>query len=226
MIWSDKGFLLSKVNFQENSIISKFFTEKHGKCSGIIYGATSKKIKSYLQNGNELYLEYFSKNDNTMGYFKTEIITPSTSKFFSEKVKLSCIVSMLDLVNLLTVEGQENKKIYNLINKFFLNFNSEDWIKNYIFIELELLKYIGFDLNIKEFCKYEVINNLKKYFIDTSSRKLIVPNFLVEDNYNNISDNDIYNSLILISEFMKKNIFIPNSINFPISRLNFINNFK
>ena len=107
-----------------------------------------------------------------------------------------------------------------------LNFNSEDWIKNYIFIELELLKYIGFDLNIKEFCKYEVINNLKKYFIDTSSRKLIVPNFLVEDNYNNISDDDIYNSLILISEFMKKNIFIPNSINFPISRLNFINNFK
>ena len=71
------------------------------------------------------------------------------------------------------------------------------FIKNYIFIELELLKYIGFDLNIKEFCKYEVINNLKKYFIDTSSRKLIVPNFLVEDNYNNISDNDIYNSLIL-----------------------------
>ena len=139
-----------------------------------------------------------------MGYFKTEIITPSTSKFFSEKVKLSCIVSMLDLVNLLTVEGQQNKKIYNLINKFFLNFNSEDWIKNYIFIELELLKYIGFDLNIKEFCKYEVINNLKKYFIDTSSRKLTVPNFLVEDNYNDIADNDIYNSLILISEFMKK----------------------
>ena len=54
----------------------------------------------------------------------------------------------------------------------------------------------------------------------------MVPNFLVENSYNNISKADIYNSLILISEFMKKNIFIPNSLNFPVSRLNFINNFK
>ena len=45
MIWSDKGFLLSKLAFQENSIIANFYTKKHGKCAGIIYGATSKKFK-------------------------------------------------------------------------------------------------------------------------------------------------------------------------------------
>ena len=161
-----------------------------------------------------------------MGYFKIEIITPSTSKFFSEKIKLSCIVSILDLVNLLTVEGQQNEKIYNLIKNIFLNLDNKNWIANYIYSELELLRYIGFDLNIKEFCKSEVTNNIKNYFINTSSKKLMVPNFLVENSYNNISKADIYNSLVLISEFMKKNIFIPNSLNFPVSRLNFINNFK
>ena len=74
MIWSDKGFLLSKLAFQENSIIANFYTKNHGKCSGIIYGATSKKIKNYLQNGNELHIEYNSKNENALGYFKVEII--------------------------------------------------------------------------------------------------------------------------------------------------------
>ncbi len=87
MIWSDTGFLLSKTLFQENSVIAIFFTKKHGKCSGIIYGATSKKIKSYLQNGNELFLEYHSKNDSALGYFKIEIINPFTSKYFYEKKK-------------------------------------------------------------------------------------------------------------------------------------------
>lgn len=87
MIWSDKGFLLSKLAYQENSIIANFYTKQHGKFSGIIYGATSKKLKNYLQNGNELYLEYKSKNENTLGYFKVEIINPYTSKFFSEKKK-------------------------------------------------------------------------------------------------------------------------------------------
>ena len=88
MIWVDTGFLLTKIPFQENSIIANFYTKKHGKFAGIIYGSTSKKIKSYLQNGNELYLEYHSKNDSALGYFKIEIIKPFTSKFFSEKKKL------------------------------------------------------------------------------------------------------------------------------------------
>ena len=226
MIWVDKGFLLTKIPFQENSIIANFYTKEHGKFSGIIYGATSKKIKNYLQNGNELYLEYHSKNDNALGYFKIEIIEPFTSKFFSEKRKLNCIVSVLELIKILTVDGQENQKIYNLINELFILLNNQNWEVEYVFWELRMLKYIGFDLNISEFSKFEIIDNKKKYFIENSSKKIIVPNFLIENNEKNITNKDIYNSLNLISEYLKKNILIPNNINFPFSRNNFINYFK
>tara|TARA_B100000963_G_scaffold351021_1_gene362036 strand:+ start:1221 stop:1904 length:684 start_codon:yes stop_codon:yes gene_type:complete len=227
MNWTDKGFLLSKLAFQENSIIANFYTKKHGKCSGIIYGATSKKIKNYLQNGNELFLEYNSKNENALGYFKVEIINPHSSKYFSEREKLNCIVSMLELIKVLTVDGQENIKIYQLIQDLFFLLNKEDWFIEYVFWELNLLKFIGFDLNIKDFCKNEIIDNNKVYFVENSFKKIIVPNFLVEK-YDNkkISNKDIYNSLNLISEYMKKNIFLPNNVNFPISRQNFINHFK
>ncbi len=226
MIWVDKGFLLTKIPFQENSIIANFYTKEHGKFSGIIYGATSKKIKNYLQNGNELYLEYHSKNDNALGYFKIEIIEPFTSKFFSEKRKLNCIVSVLELIKILTVDGQENQKIYNLINELFILLNNQNWEVEYVFWELRLLKYIGFDLNISEFSKFEIIDNKKRYFIENYSKKIIVPNFLIENNEKNITNKDIYNSLNLISEYLKKNILIPNNINFPFSRNNFINYFK
>lgn len=226
MIWSDSGYLLSKIPFQENSIIVNFYTQKHGKCSGIIYGATSKKIKNYLQKGNELYLEYHSKSDNALGYFKVEIIKPRTSEFFSDKIKLNCIVSTLELIKILTVDGEKNLKIYNLIDNFFFLLNDKNWKTNYIYWELKLLKYIGFDLNIAEFCKYEMFKNDKRYYIETSSKKLIVPNFLIDDVSVDISDRDIFNSLTLLSEYMKKNIFTPNNINFPQSRQNFINYFK
>lgn len=226
MIWSDSGYLLSKIPFQENSIIVNFYTQKHGKCSGIIYGATSKKIKNYLQKGNELYLEYHSKSDNALGYFKVEIIKPRTSEFFSDKIKLNCIVSTLELIKILTVDGEKNLKIYNLIDNFFFLLNDKNWKTNYIYWELKLLKYIGFDLNIAEFCKYEMFKNDKRYYIETSSKKLIVPNFLIDDVSVDISDRDIFNSLTLLSEYMKKNIFTPNNIHFPQSRQNFINYFK
>tara|TARA_B100000989_G_C19481004_1_gene445123 strand:+ start:332 stop:1012 length:681 start_codon:yes stop_codon:yes gene_type:complete len=226
MIWTDTGFLLTKIRYQENSIIANFYTKTHGKTAGIIYGATSKKIKNYLQNGNELHLEYHSRNNNSLGYFKIEIIKPITSKFFFEKKKLNCIVSMLELIKILTVDNQANKNIYDLINRFFKILDNDNWEIDYVYLELSLLKFIGFDLNITEYCKSEIIKNEKKYFIENSTKKLIVPNFLIEDNIENITNKDIFNSLNLISEYLKKNILIPNNINFPFSRNNFIKYFK
>ena len=46
MIWDDSGFLLSKNRYNENSVIAEIYTENHGKVSGIIFGATSKKIRN------------------------------------------------------------------------------------------------------------------------------------------------------------------------------------
>ena len=43
MQWDDIGFLLSKTKYSENSLIIEVFTENHGKCSGIVFGGTSKK---------------------------------------------------------------------------------------------------------------------------------------------------------------------------------------
>ena len=133
---------------------------------------------------------------------------------------------MLELIKILTVDGQENQKIYNLINDLFILLDNENWITNYVFWELTLLRYIGFDLNISEYCKFEIIENKKKYFIENASKKMVVPNFLIDNNRENITDKDIFDSLNLISEYLKKNILIPNNINFPFSRNNFIKHFK
>ena len=73
MIWSDTGFLISKNKYNENSIISEIFTKNHGKTVGIIFGGTSKKVKNYLQIGNLLHINYNSKSDNRIGYFKLGI---------------------------------------------------------------------------------------------------------------------------------------------------------
>ena len=37
MIWDDKGFLLSKNKYNENSLISEIYTKNFGKVSGIIF---------------------------------------------------------------------------------------------------------------------------------------------------------------------------------------------
>ena len=66
MNWDDVGFLLSKNRYNENSLIVEIFTKDHGKISGIIFGGTSKKIKNYLQIGNQLYTNFNSKTENKL----------------------------------------------------------------------------------------------------------------------------------------------------------------
>ena len=148
MIWDDTGFLLSKNKYNENSIISEIYTKNHGKVSGIIFGGTSKKIKNYLQIGNEIHVNFNSKSDNKIGYFKVEILKALSPIYFENPQKLLSILSAMQLVKLLTADYQTNKDIYILINKFYLLLNNKDWIKEYIFFFFFLFKLIRYDLDL------------------------------------------------------------------------------
>ena len=120
------------------------------KFLAIIFGGTSKKIKNYLQIGNKLYVNYNSKSENKIGYFKIEILK-ALSPFILIIIKKNYHVlsSAMNLIKILTAESQKNENIYSLIEKFYIIFKSNNWIKNYIFWELELFKNLGYDLELK-----------------------------------------------------------------------------
>ena len=222
MNWNDSGFLLSKNQYNENSIIAEIFTEHHGKCSGIIFGATSKKIKNYLQIGNMLHINHTYKNDGKIGYFKVEILKALSPLYFDNKKKLMCLSSAMNLIKLLTAESQENSKIFKLINDFFVILTNKNWVKEYIFWELELLKLVGYDLELNKIVNKEIINNKTTYYVQSSTEKKIVPNFLVDPDYDELDNNNLLNGLKLVGDYLEKNILIPNNLNYPNQRLDFI----
>ena len=226
MQWNDTGYLISKTRYNENSLIAEFFTEYHGKCSGIIFGATSKKIKNYLQLGNKLNLNYNYKIDNRLGYFNTEIVNAHTPLYFENNKKLSCIISAMNLIKLLTVESQENIKIYNLIDHLFLILKVENWVKEYIFWELKLLEFVGYNLNLEKIVQLETIENKKKYYVKSNNEKKYVPNFLIDREEINLDKTNLSKGLKLVGDFLEKNVLKPNNINYPVARLEFINLFK
>jgi DNA repair protein RecO (recombination protein O) len=226
MNWDDTGYLISKNRYSENSIIAEVFTENHGKISGIIFGGTSKKIKNYLQIGNKIYVNYNSKSLNRIGYFKIEILKALTPLYFDHNLKLSCISSAMNLIKLLNAEAQANKEIFNLLDNFFTILNSDNWIKEYIFWELELLKLLGYDLELKNMVKKEIVNNQANYYVSSSTEKKIVPNFLIEDDNKDIDIKNLLKGLKLVSDYLEKSILRPNNINFPASRLHFVSLLK
>ena len=226
MNWDDTGFLLTKNKYNENSLISEFYTKNHGKISGIVFGGTSKKIKNYLQIGNQLHINYNSKSENKLGYLKLEIQKVYSPVYFDNSQKLSCINSAMSLIRLLTAESQSNIKIFDLIEKFYFILSNDGWLRNYIFWELELLKTLGFDLELDNLAIKELLNDKIVYVVKSKTEKKIIPNFLINKK---IIVNDLrtlLKGLKLVSDFLEKTILKPNNINYPISRTQFINSLK
>ena len=226
MNWDDSAYLVSKNRYSENSIIAEVFTENHGKISGIIFGGTSKKIKNYLQIGNKIYVNYNSKSVTRIGYFKIEILKALTPLYFDENQKLSCITSAMHLIKLLTAEAQSNKEIFKLIDKFFEILNSENWIQKYIFWELELLKLLGYDLELKTMAEKEIVDSEVNYYVKSSTEKKSIPNFLIDENNMDVNLKNLLKGLKLVSDYLEKSILKPNNLNLPTSRTDFINLLK
>ena len=226
MEWIDKGFLLNKNKYNENSVIAEIFTENHGKVSGFIFGASSKKIKNYLEIGNLLHLNYKFKNDNSIGYFNIEILKPYSVNFFFDKNKLHCFLSALNLIRLLTPEKQLNIKIFNLIEELFENLDSYLWIQKYIFWELELFKTLGYDLNLEKIVSKERNADKNNYYVVGNNIKKKVPNFLVEKKINEESLDELIFALRLVGDYLIKSILTPNSLNYPATRSTFVDSIK
>ena len=132
----------------------------------------------------------------------------------------------MNLLKLLTAEAQSNIAIFNLIEKFFVLLENNNWIKEYIFWELELLKLLGYDLELKKIVEKEIVDNKTNYFVSSAKEKKNVPSFLVDDNIENIDLKILLKGLNLVSDYLEKSILRPNNINYPNSRLHFVSLLK
>ena len=224
MNWQDKGYLLSLNKYNENSSIAEFYTENNGKIVGIIFGSTSKKIKSYLLIGNKFHINSKLREDGRLGYLKVEIDEIKTPVYLENKKKLFCIIYCMNLIKILTVENENNVEIYILLEKLFKIIELDNWLVEFLYLELNILKSIGYDINFKDYVVDKNINGQTKYIVDSSQK--IIPNFLIDKNISPENLKDIYSGFSIVGDFLDKTIIKPNNKNYPSSRNDFVNLLK
>ena len=218
MNWEDECYLLSKRKFRENANIINVFSKSKGKVSGVVYGGNSRKIRNYLQISNKLFVVHNSKNENKLGYFKTELIKPISPSFFDDKERTTAIVSICSILNGLLPESQPNKNIFESFDNFIGSINLENWIFLYIFFELNLIKDLGYDPNLD---KHLINNNgldTEKIKIDTFTYD--IPKYLILKKLpDNTSNHLIRKSLYFTRNIIQNKFYIPYNLPFPKSRI-------
>ena len=219
MNWQDEGYLLSKRKFRENANIVNVFTNSFGKVSGIVYGGNSRKVRNYLQVSNKIFVFYNSRNENKIGYFKTELIEAISPKYFNNKKKTSALLSLTSILNILLPDSQSYKNIYLSLENLIKDLSHERWDYFYINWELNLIKELGFDTDLEKF-KEKIINDEKILNLDIDGVKYQVPRFLVlNDSNQKIDATSMKKALFFTRNIMLNKFFLPNNLNFPKSRI-------
>ena len=218
MNWEDECYLLSKRKFRENANIINVFSKNRGKVSGVVYGGNSRKIKNYLQISNKLYINHNAKNENRLGYFKTELVKPISPLYFNDKERSSALLSISSILNILLPDSQPNQNIYKSFEEFINSINLDNWVILYVFLELSLIKDLGYDPNLEQFKNNKSEKDFQKIKIDTFTYD--VPSYLIQNRIpDDLSKNLIKASLNFTRNIIQNRFFLPNNLPFPKSRI-------
>ena len=223
MKFADQGIIISILSYGENSAIVKLFSQDHGVYRGFVKSTKSAKSKAIFQVGNLISFEYKSRLEENLGQLsRCDLVKSYCTKILFEKDKLKIASSILRLIDKAILEKLVLEELFLLLSEFLQNLVDENEInkkiKNYIILEFNILRNLGYEIDISSCVATGVTHNLK-YVSPKSARAvcfesgkpyenkmLKLPGFLL-NNASLATRQDIKDGLELTSHFLLKFIF-------------------
>ena len=179
-----------------------------------------KRIKNIINKGAEKVIL------NTSAITKPEFIKKAAEYFGSSTITV-CIDVKKKFLKGKVLWAHSGKKSHKYLPVDFAKLAEEKGAGEIIIQSIEKDGTMsGYDLDLINIVNEEIINSKIKYFVQSNTEKKFVPNFLVHYNQEDIDKSDLLTGLVLVGDYLHKTILKPNNINYPISRLHFVNILK
>ncbi len=233
MKWQDEGIVLKVVKLGEYDGIVTIFTKNHGKRSGMVKAAYSKKIRPLVQLGNALHVIYRSRLDEQLGFYRIELISNYAVNVLTHSGKLNALKSATAIIDASIHFDQTLEFAYGLFRSLLISLSSESWASAYCRWEISLLGELGVGIDLSKCVVSGRVDNLM--FVSPKSgsavcgekgepyanKLLALPSFLINETSADavkITGQDISNSLRLSGFFIAKAHAQQSSKPLPCSR--------
>lgn len=230
----DQGIILSVRKYNENSLIVKILSKKHGIYSGFIKGAlNSKKNRLIYQITNLVDFNWSAKIEDNLGYLKIELVKSFLSNILFDRLKLSCINILIKMIEHNILERESYENVFNDFLKL-LSCNQERlfFLSKYIKFEINLLKSLGYGMDWS--CCVVSGSKDDLYFISPKSGRAVsfkegkkyqdklfkLPRFLI-NNSSSINKEDLMRGLKISGFFISKYLYSDSNLKNP--RINLVN---
>ena len=220
MRWQGEGLLLDARRYGETSALINVFAFSLGRRVGLVRGAFSKKNKSVIQPGNQLFLTWNSRIEESLGTFKVELIKSRYHTICEERIGLEifnliCVLCSTFLPERLDFDDLYHQTIMSIEGKHSI----EEKLRKYVEWELQLLKSLGFGLDLAKCAVSGSKKDLKfvspksgcavssKSSVGWENKLLVLPDFLGDRKSAKIlTVADLENGFKLTEYFIKKNL--------------------
>ena len=227
MEWRSVGILLATRRHGEKSLIIDTFCPSYGRYLGVVKGGASRKFAPILQVGAQLDLTWRARLQDHLGSFKVELVRARTAHAMSDRILAAGLRSVSTILSGVLPERQAFDKFYRTTEDLLDLINQPNiWPLAYLKWELELLKVLGYGLDLSKCAVSGTSENLR-YVSPRTGRALSeqaagewVPKLLhLPSVFLKGSDNSdsIIDGLKLTGYFLTKKVFNDLSLRSPVS---------
>lgn len=147
MKWEDEAIVLSTRPYGERASIVTMLTHRHGVHSGLVRGV--KQVAVHCQPGYQVEVTWQARLEEQLGTFTVELRRPFSALLLHTPLPLSALRSACALVQLAVPEREPHTELYTALVEFCTTLEHvEQWPSGYLAFELELLRLLGYGLDL------------------------------------------------------------------------------
>ena len=159
--FTDIGLIIKCRPHGEGAMILTALSEHHGVRSGYVHaGRLSKTLRGVLQPGNFVHLDWQGTGEDGLGRFAVEEEWNLLPHILDDKARLLAVQSVCALIDQCVGEREPHPGLYEGTRAWISMLEGEDWPPVLIMWEIQLLKTLGFALNLDQCVSSGVRDNL------------------------------------------------------------------
>lgn len=146
--WSEEAIVISTRKFGENDLIATALGRESGLYSGMVRGGQGKRQGPVWQPGNLVLTTWKARLPDQLGSFTAELISAPPAHAIPEKPKLYSMLAALSLILRNLPEREPHPEIFSALAFLLASYKGPDWLSAHARFEVELLKRLGFGLDL------------------------------------------------------------------------------
>jgi DNA repair protein RecO (recombination protein O) len=228
MEWRDEGVVLSVLSHGETSAIAEIFTSSYGRCSGLVRGGRSRRLRPVLQPGNIVTIHWHARLEEHLGTFQLEPVSLHAGLIMEDRKKLAGMSTIAALAQVLP-EREPHPRLYEAMRLVLDQMDHDDvWPVLLVRWEMGLLDELGFGLDLGKCAATGKTEEL--HFVSPRTGRAVcreaaapymdklfrLPGFL-RGSADHETD-DVAIGFELTGHFLERHVFGPRAIPMPTSR--------